>query len=121
MILVTALTVADYGSTIVNSKCFAGGGAVQRTQRSDRLISRKDEGQKIPVPVLAVADDLARIIDGAGSINLPAQRAHIGDRLIRRGIEKALIIFSLKTVTDDFAFIIYSERCAIGTLRRWNP
>ena len=32
-----------------------------------------------------------------------------------------MIIFSLKTVTDDFAFIIDSQRCAIGTLGRRNP
>ncbi len=40
---------------------------------------------------------------------------------IRKGIKECFIIFSLKTVTDDFAFIICSQRCAIGTLGRRNP
>ena len=72
MILGAALAIAHYRSMIVNSKCFAGRGAVKRPKGGDRLISGKGEGQKISVPVLAVADDLAVIVDGAGRIDLPA-------------------------------------------------
>src|ERR1700729_3945776 len=104
MILGAALAIAHYCSTIVNSKCFTGRGAVKRTEGGDWLISGKSERQKISVPVLAVADDLAVIVDGAGRIDLPAQCAHVGHRSIQRGVKECLIIFSLKAVTDDFAF-----------------
>ena len=73
MILSAALAIADNCSMIVNSKCFAGRGAVKRPKGGDRLVPGKSEGQKISVPVLAVADDLAVIVDGASRIDLPAQ------------------------------------------------
>jgi hypothetical protein len=84
------------------------------------LTSGKQEGQEIPAPVLAVASDLSGIVDGARSIDLAAQGAHLRQRLIRRGIKESLISFSLKTIPDDFPLIVYPKRNAIGALGRRN-
>jgi hypothetical protein len=120
MIPGATLAIAHHCPTTVNPKCFAGGGAVQCAEGDSRLGSRKQEGQEIPVPVLAVASDLSGIVDGARSIDLAPQGAHLRQRLIRRGIKECSIIFSLKTIPDDFPLIADTKRYAIGALGRRN-
>jgi hypothetical protein len=120
MIPGATLAITNHYPTTVNPKCFARGGAVQCAEGDSRLGSGKQEGQEIPVPVLAVASDLSGIVDGARSIDLAPQGAHIGQRLIRRGIEECSIIFSLKAIPDDFPLVVYTKRYAIGALGRRN-
>src|SRR5580704_6143876 len=69
MILAATLAIANRRPTTINTKCFTRGGTVHRTKGSDRLVSGRDECEKISVPVLAVTDDLPGIVNGARSVD----------------------------------------------------